>query len=92
MSISEQKTEELSVEQVSKEEERINIDPITAFNLKLKEFDKKIADAEWQVITLKKERATYIYDQQVQQIIMAHRESVIRAQAEEEARKKFAGQ
>jgi hypothetical protein len=79
------------VEPAQNEQMDINIDAGTAFNLKLQEFDKKIANAEWQVASLKKERATYIYDQNVQQIVMAHRESKIRAQVEEEARKKISG-
>lgn len=94
----EQEAQTTSVQEENKEVEPapqddqmdINIDAGTAFNLKLQEFDKKIANAELQVAALKKERATYIYDQNVQQIVMAHRESRIRAQAEEEARKKLA--
>lgn len=83
-------TKELKFKENDKSGEHIDIDTRTAFNLKLQEFDKKIADAEYQVYALKKERASYIYDQNVQQIVMAHRERKIRAQAEEEARKKLA--
>lgn len=71
-------------------QEQINIDMQTAFSLKLQEFDKKIAEAEFAVADLQKQRATYIYDQNVQQIVMAHKERLVKAQVEEETKKKLA--
>lgn len=70
--------------------EQISIDMGTAFNLKLQEFDKKIAEAEFTVYDLKKQRASYIYDQNVQQIVAMHKEKLIKAQIEEETKKKMA--
>jgi hypothetical protein len=74
------------------QQEQINIDAGTAFALKLQEFDKKIAEAELAVAQLKKEKISYVYDQNVQQIVMQHKERLIKAQIEEEAKKKMAEQ
>lgn len=53
----------------------INIPPETQFELKLQEFDKKIAIAELNVADLKKQKAEFIYDSNVQMIIsLASRE------------------
>jgi hypothetical protein len=72
--------------------EQINIDVGTAFNLKLQEFDKKIAEAEHAVATLKKDKAAYIYDQNVQQIVFNHKEQMLKNQIEQETKKKLAEQ
>lgn len=91
--MSEEVKQEIMQNQEEKKEamkQEISIDPGTAFNLKLQEFDKKIAEAELSVATLKKEKASFIYDQNVQQIVLVHKERVIKAQIEEEARKKMA--
>jgi len=77
---------------IGQKQEQINIDVGTAFALKLQEFDKKIAEAEAIVANLKREKATYVYDQNVQQIVMAHKERVFKAQIEEEAKRKLAEQ
>lgn len=85
--------EELKVPEETKvPETQITIDPGTAFSLKMQEFDKKIAEAELAVATLKKEKMCFIYDQNVQQIVLIHKEKAIKAQIEEEARKKMSEQ
>jgi hypothetical protein len=82
----------MSEEQVKEEQkgEQINIDMNTAFSLKLQEYDKNISEAELNVAKLKCERSTYIYNQNVQQIVSAHKEQLIKAQVEEETKKKLA--
>ena len=75
-----------------KKEEQINIDPGTAFSLKIQEFDKKIAEAELSVATLKRDKMTFVYDQNVQQIVFTHKERAIKAQIEEETKKKLSEQ
>jgi hypothetical protein len=70
--------------------EQIDIDVATGFTLKLQEFDKKIAEAKLVVAQLEKEKSAYIYDQNVQQIVFAHKERILKAQIEEEAKKKLA--
>lgn len=89
--ITNQETENKEAPKLAEQkQEQINVDPATAFNLKLQEFDRKIAEAELAVATLKKEKACFIYDQNVQQIVLIHKERIIKAQIEEEARKKLA--
>jgi len=92
------KNEEVIVENVTpvvetpkteQKTEQIDIDLGTAFTLKLQEFDKKIAEAELVVSTIKRDRSAYIYDQNVQQIVMSHREQTIKAQIEQETKKKL---
>jgi len=90
-------SEEIKVAEVQEEKvdqkvegaEQISIDAGTAFALKLQEFDKKIAESEAVTANLKKEKASYIYDQNVQQIVLAYKERTIKAQIEEEAKKKM---
>ena len=69
--------------------EQIEVDQGTAFSLKIQEFDKKIAEAEAAVADLKKQKFAYIYDENVRTVVMAHKEKAIKAQLEEEARKKM---
>ena len=91
--MSDPKNEEVVTQEVVKpaepKEEQIDIDLGTAFNLKLQEFDKKIAEAEVATANLKREKMAYIYDQNVQQIVMVHREKTIKSQIEEETKKKL---
>lgn len=72
-----------------KQEEHISIDPGTAFSLKIQEFDKKIAESEFVVASIKKEKMCFIYDQNVQQIVLHHKEKTLKAQIEEETKKKL---
>ena len=83
------KTEQKTPKTEEQKTEQIDIDLGTAFNLKLQEFDKKIAEAELVVSTIKRDKSAYIYDQNVQQIVMSHREQTIKAQIEQETKKKL---
>ena len=86
----ETKIEEGQVEQVAQQPESVEVDSGTAFTLKLQEFDKKISEAECVVYDLKKQKASYIYEENVKQVVMSHRERVMKAQIEDETRKKLA--
>ena len=65
----------MSEEQVQQQPEQkpieIEVDPQVAFNLKLQEYDKAIAIAEAQVYDFKKQKMSFIYDQNVQVITEA---------------------
>jgi len=84
-------SEELKMLEPQKEQktEHIDVDVGTAFSLKLQEFDKKISEAELVVATIKKDKASYIYEQNVQSIVLAHKQRVVKAQIEEETKKKL---
>jgi len=56
-------------ESVQPPEISLNVDPATAMNLTVQEFDKKIAEAEAGVYDLKRQKAAYIYDTNVQALI-----------------------
>ncbi|MDD5649724.1 MAG: hypothetical protein PHF86_04790 [Candidatus Nanoarchaeia archaeon] len=84
----EQKRSEIS----RNNEEQIEIDLNTAFSLKLQEFDKKIADAEVTIATLKRDKVAYILDSNIQQITNAYREKKVRQQLEEETKRKLSMQ
>jgi hypothetical protein len=60
------------VEPVKDEPVKIEIDPASAMALRLQEFDKKIAEAEATVANLKLQRATFLYDTNVQLIVNRH--------------------
>lgn len=47
----------------------ISVDQVTAFNLKVQEFDKNIAEAKAVVADLNKQKATFIYETNVQAIV-----------------------
>ncbi len=47
----------------------LNVDPITAINLNALEYDRKIREAEAVVAQLKSERAAYIYDANVKNLV-----------------------
>lgn len=85
-------TEPVEAAMTEQPQEQIQIDAGTAFALKLQEYDKKISAAEVEVAKLKAEKSDYIYTQNVQQIVAAHKEKVVKVQIEEEARKKLAEQ
>ena len=59
------KAEEVRV----KPEINLNVDPGTAINLNAMEYDKKISEAEAVVADLKKQKAAYIYDSNVQSLL-----------------------
>ena len=69
--------------------EKIMVDMDTAFNMKMMEFDKKISDAELQVSTLKQQKMAFIYDTHVNSLVSKHKETIIKQQVEEEARKRL---
>lgn len=54
-------------------EMQIDVDPGTAMAIKVQEFDKRIAEAEFVVSDLKKQRAEYIYQTNIQVIISQHK-------------------
>ena len=47
----------------------LNVDPATAMNVTVQEFEKKIAESEANTAELKKQKAAYIYDTNVQLLI-----------------------
>lgn len=51
------------------QQQKVNLDAQTFFAIKLQEFDKMIAEAEENVASLKKQKAAYVYDTNVQQIL-----------------------
>jgi len=53
-------------------EQHIQIDEQTAYNLKILEFDKLIAEAENNVSSLKNDKAKYIYEAHVNIIVYQH--------------------
>jgi hypothetical protein len=48
---------------------QVNVDPNVAFNLKLQEFDKLIAESEAQTAEIKRQKATFIYESNVNIIL-----------------------
>jgi len=58
----------------------ININPETQFELKLQEFDKNIAIAELGVADIKKQKAEFIYNSNVQLIVNLHKAKSIQKQ------------
>ena len=78
----EQKTDQKPLE--------ITIDPETAFQLKLQEFDKAIAIAEAQAADLKKQKIEFIYNRNVQLITEAYKKNQMQKQVEEEMKSKLA--
>jgi len=56
-------------------DQKISIDAQTFFMVKLQEFDKMIAEAESNVANLKMQKASYIYDTNVQQILQSKQQS-----------------
>ena len=69
----------------------IQVDPETEFALKLQEFDRDIASSEAITADLKKRKMEYIYNSNVNLIVSKHKEGLIKAQTENEVRKKLAG-
>jgi hypothetical protein len=55
---------------------KIDLDPSMAMALQVQQFDKKIAEAEAQVADLKKQRASYIFDTNVQAVLARQQKSV----------------
>lgn len=87
-----EEVEEIPEEEAKPEEIQIELDGQTAFQMQLQEFDVKIAQAEANVAELKKQKVEYLYNFNVQNLAAAHQEKMIKAQIEEEARKRAAAQ
>ena len=51
------------------EQVQIKVDPSVAVTIEVMKFDKKIAEAESVVADLKKQRAVYIYDMNIQALL-----------------------
>ena len=68
----------------------IQIDAQTAFQLKLQEFDKNIAIAEFQVSDVKKQKAEFVYSRNIQMITEQYKQQQMQKQVEEETRRKLA--
>jgi hypothetical protein len=49
--------------------EDIHVDIATAMTIECQRFDKKIAEAEAQVADLKRQKASYIFDTNIQQLL-----------------------
>jgi len=54
---------------------QLNVDPNTALNITAQEFDKKITEAEAVVADLKKQKAAYIYDTNIQMLLAAAKQA-----------------
>ncbi len=50
---------------------QLNVDPQTALNITVQEFDKKISEAKAVVAELEKQKAAYIYDTNIQILLAA---------------------
>lgn len=56
-------------EPVKPEPVDITVDDATAFNLKLQEFDMKIAESETTVADLKRQKASFVYNTNLQNVV-----------------------
>jgi len=66
--------EQVAVQEQATEEQKmmeIAVEPQVAFNLKIQEYDKAIATAEFHVADLKKQKMSFIYDRNVQNLTEA---------------------
>jgi len=54
-------------------EEKIAVDVATAMSIECQRYDKKIAEAEVVVADLKRQKATYIFDTNIQNLLAAKR-------------------
>lgn len=81
--------EEKTAENKTDNVQRIEVDVQTAFNLKVQEFDKNIAIAEFEVARIKKERMEFIHNTNMNAIMENHKANLIKNQIEEETRKKM---
>ena len=86
--------EEKKVQETEQKEEQkqleIQVDGQTAFQLRIQEFDKNIATAEFQVADLKKQKMEFVYNRNVQMIADTYKQQQVQKQVEEETRKKLA--
>jgi len=71
------------------QEVKIDIDPQTAFQLQLQDFDAKIAEAELKVAELKRDKTKYVKEFNVNGIVAAYQEKKLKEQIEAETRQKI---
>lgn len=69
----------------------VNVDPITKLNIQVQEFDKNIAVIEAQLYDLKKQKAEFIYNSNIQLIIDQNKQNLEKASAEQQIAKADAG-
>jgi len=81
-------TPEVKTEEKKEDIQRIEVDAQTAFNLKIQEFDKNIAVAEFEVARVKKERMEFIHNTSLGNVMENYKAKLIQNQVEEEMRKK----
>ena len=81
-------TQEIKPATSEQNEMRIEVTPQVAYNMKLLDFDKKIAEAEALVSNLKKEKIDFIYKTEMdiltQKHIQKQKEEIIRKKLEQE--------
>lgn len=75
-------------EEEQTEDLELTVTPDVAFNLRTQEFDKAIAMAEQKVYELKAQKASFIYDGNLQMITEQSKAEIIRKQIEEETLKR----
>lgn len=68
---------------------RIGVTEDVAFQLRIQQFDKDIATAEFKVAELKKQKTEFIFNRNLEVITKQHNEEMIKKQIEEETKKKL---
>lgn len=76
------------VEESGQKTLEVTVNPETAFNLKLQEFDQEIAKAKHRVTEIKMQKASFIYNSSLTIITEQHKAEIIRKQVEEETVKR----
>ena len=76
-------------EKPAQEPRTINLDAKTAFSLKLIQFDRDIAEAESKVADLKKNKASYVYDTNLQEVLNADMQQKIKAETEKKIQEEY---
>jgi hypothetical protein len=59
---------------------QINVDSNTAFALKLQEFDKLISESEAQTADLKRQKATFVYESNVNALLQQQKQKEAEAE------------
>jgi len=87
-----QKIEDAEVVEVkeTKQEEpqQIEVDQQTAFQMKIQEFDIKVATAKAQAAQLEKEKLEFIYNNNVQLLTEQYKQNQLKKEIEQEALKR----
>jgi len=90
--MSEEFIEEAVVVDDAKEKEEpmeIEVDGQTAYNMKVLEFDKNIAEAKALASKLEHDKITFIYQTAINSITQKHKEDLIKKQVEEESKRRL---